>query len=312
MNAGLETLRSLPTMDLVFLIGVPLFWLLHLPVFLVRCAIWGVPKSERVSKMKSKVVPRVFAEYGYWMLSSQVKFFVRLGITADMMTALSLVTALGGGVFLAMGRFGLGGWLMFFSFFCDAYDGMVARHTNSSSDRGEFFDSVVDRYADTIIMLGFLCYYRNDPLPASLFALALIGSTVMGYAKAKGEAVGVDPSVGMMQRNERAAYLGVATVTSSVLTYFVEPGAAHPMHHLVLIVMVPIAFFTNLTAIWRTAYVMRRMPRTGSLIKAPVAAPAQVATKSNGDAAKDAQLRAAAAVAEVPFAKPDQSRMVRS
>src|SRR4051812_2947750 len=131
-----NVLRPVPLVDLFFLVGLPLYWVSLIPFFAIRCALWGMPHSERVDKLNSKVIPRFITEYGYWMLQTQVSLLLKLGITADMMTGLSLLTAAGGAVYLAMGRFGLGGSLMFCSFFCDAYDGIIARATHTSSDRG--------------------------------------------------------------------------------------------------------------------------------------------------------------------------------
>lgn len=257
--------------DLLVLGLVNAYWFLGLGFFLVRAAFKGMPRSPRFEKLsKSKVLPRFILEYGYWQLQAQARIFIVLGFSPDMVTMLSLLLAIGGAVLIGMGSFGLGGWLMFLSFFCDAFDGIVARQLGVSSNRGEFFDSVIDRYADTVTGLGFLYFYRNDPIGAPAAALMILGSTVMGYAKAKGEAMGVDPNVGIMQRHERGVYLGASTVLAPFVAWYVERGAVEPRYHLTLVALVLVAFFTNLTSIWRIAYVMRRMPRGVPQAAAPV------------------------------------------
>jgi CDP-diacylglycerol--glycerol-3-phosphate 3-phosphatidyltransferase len=258
---GIEALRAMPLLELIPIVGIPLYFLVVLlGTFTVRTLIWGMPITERI-KSGSKVLPRFLLEYGYWTIRVHVRLFIALRISANQITLLSLAFAVAGAVLIGMGRFSLGGWLMFFSFFCDAFDGIVARETGTSSNRGEFFDALVDRYSDIVICLGFLYYYRNDPIPALLVSLMMIGSSVMGYARAKGEAVGIDPNVGYMQRHERATYLGVLTVTAPIFAAFIEPHATHPMFHATLFAIALIAFFTNITAVWRALYVLARMPK---------------------------------------------------
>src|SRR4030095_1510619 len=145
---------------------------------------------------------------------------VRLGRTPNMITPLSLVFTVAAAALFGMGRFAEGGWALLFGFMCDAWDGIVARKTNRSSVAGEFFDATVDRYNDLFAFLGLMYYYRNDLVPLVLATAALIGSTLTSYTRAKGEACGVDPNVGWMQRHERGVYLGLATVTAPILAHF--------------------------------------------------------------------------------------------
>src|SRR5439155_12575424 len=136
------------------------------------------------------------------------------------------------------------------------WDGIIARETNVSSISGEFLDATVDRYNDIIGFLGIMFYYRNDPIPLALATASLIGSTLVSYTRAKGEAVGVDPNVGWMQRHERAVYLGVSAVFAPIFAAFIEGNVAHPRFHLVWLAMAIMAFTTNVTAVWRARFVL--------------------------------------------------------
>jgi phosphatidylglycerophosphate synthase len=150
-------------------------------------------------------------------------------------------------------------------------DGMVARLAGTSSDRGEYLDAFIDRYADFFCGLGFMWLYRSDPLPLALAAAGMIGSSVMGYARAKGEAVGIDPNVGFAHRHERGVILGLTTVMSPIFDAFVEPGVAHPRHYMVIVGLAIVALLTNVTAVWRAQFVLSRMSK-----KAPPAKPQAV------------------------------------
>jgi CDP-diacylglycerol--glycerol-3-phosphate 3-phosphatidyltransferase len=173
-----------------------------------------------------------------------------------MITTLSLVFTLAAAVLFGMGRMAEGGWALIFGFICDAWDGIVARKTNTSSMAGEFYDATVDRYNDLFAFLGLMYYYRNDPLPLSLATLAMIGSTLTSYTRAKGESVGVDPNVGWMQRHERGVYLGLATALAPVVAYFTERGSAHPHYFTVVAALALMAITANVTAIWRARFVL--------------------------------------------------------
>src|SRR5438132_11374784 len=176
LTPGLDVLGAMPLSELVPLVGIPIYFLSFFFFFCLRTLWKEVPRSARFDKLgRAKVIPRFVLEYGYWMLHSQVKLFIALRISANMVTALSLVLGCVGAVYIGMGRFGLGGWLMFYSFFCDGFDGIVARATGTASPRGEFFDSFIDRYADMVTGFGFLWYYRNDPVPAAIVAIGMAG-----------------------------------------------------------------------------------------------------------------------------------------
>ncbi len=147
----------------------------------------------------SPYLPRVVMEFGYWMFTLPIALLLRVGVTANMVTAASMVFTIIGAIFFGAGHVALGGGTLLLAFSCDAWDGIVARKRGTSSPAGEFLDATVDRYNDLIAFLGVMYYYRADPLPLAFAALAAVGSTVTSYARAKGESVGIDPNIGYMQ-----------------------------------------------------------------------------------------------------------------
>ncbi|HZS36255.1 MAG TPA: CDP-alcohol phosphatidyltransferase family protein [Polyangia bacterium] len=232
--------------------------LVLLTAFVVRIALAGMPRSERVARTtRSPYLPRPLMEFGYWIFGPPVKLCARLGVTPNMVTAASLFVTAGGAVAVGAGRFTLGGWLLLGGFALDAWDGILARSTGTASIRGEFLDATVDRYADLIAFCGLLYYYRDDALPLALAAAAMIGSSLVSYTRAKGEACGVDPDVGWMQRHERAVYMGACVCLSPLVARFLEPGVARPRHHLVIAMLALVAVTSNATAVWRARVVLR-------------------------------------------------------
>lgn len=253
-------LWSLPLTILVPLVGLPAFWIFSFLVYLVRCAIFGMDHTPRLDQLtRTPWLPRVVMEFGYWMFRIPVRLCIVLGISPNMITFMSFVLTVVTALLVGMGHFGMGGWALLFAFTLDSWDGLVARATNQCTPAGEFFDSTVDRYNDLITFMGFLYYYREQPLPLALTALGLIGSTVVSYARAKGDAVGVNANVGYMQRHERAVWLGGGTALAPIFAAYLEPGASRPVYHLVVLVMGLLAAMTNVTALWRIAVVMRAL-----------------------------------------------------
>lgn len=261
----LEQSLGLPPIDAAIILALPIFWVVAFAFFALRAAIVGAPRTERIGRLAvSPYLPRLVMEFGYWMFRLPIAVLLRLGVTADMVTAASTLFTVVAAFLFGSGRIALGGWMLLLAFSCDAWDGMIARARGTSSPSGEFLDATVDRYNDLIAFFGFMYYYRADPLPLAFAALAAMGSTVTSYARAKGESVGIDPNVGYMQRHERAVYLGGPAVFSPFVAAWLEPQATHPRHYLVIVALALLAVLTNLTAFLRTRFVLVRLRERAS------------------------------------------------
>ena len=102
----------------------------------------------------------------------------------------------------------------------DMLDGRLARLNNQANPFGALYDSVVDRYSELIMFFGF-CYYTvtQDYLLTSIFCfIAMIGSIMVSYTRARAEGLGVNASVGLMQRPERIILVSVASILTSVIS----------------------------------------------------------------------------------------------
>lgn len=266
-----QMLWSLPWAVKIPLLGLPTFWIVSFLVYLLRCAIFGMERTPRIDTVfKSPWLPRVVMEFGYWMFRIPVRLCIVLGITPNMITFGSLLLTVLGAVLVGIGQFALGGWTLLFAFTCDALDGIVARATNQTTASGEFFDSTIDRYNDLIAFLGYLYYYRDNLLAFVLCATALVGSTVVSYSRAKGDAVGINANVGYMQRHERGTYLGIATILAPILSAYIEPVNRQPSYPLVILILGVLAVMTHVTALMRISVVMKGLKARAA--KSPSAA----------------------------------------
>ncbi len=100
----------------------------------------------------------------------------------------------------------------------DIFDGRVARESGLQSKFGAFYDSVLDRISEVVIYIGLISLYNQYEMSLLnigmiyLIAMAMAGSLMISYTRAKAETLGLDCSVGLMQRAERVVLLGVGSL----------------------------------------------------------------------------------------------------
>lgn len=241
------------------LIFVLVLFLGALAVFAVQTARRGLVTSARAAQLGDSVVlSRFFVEYGLWMFRPAIRFLVRLGVHPDHVSWASLWLHVFAAIALAFGGFGVAGWVLLFGAICDSLDGGVARERGMSSDAGEVLDAVIDRWAEMIVFFGYAWYYRNDPFGFAMSVAACAGAVMVSYTRAKGETVNVDAKMGLMQRHERATYLIVSTIFSTLIEA-AWPSGDPPRHWLVLAALTAIAVLANVTGIVRTRYIREQL-----------------------------------------------------
>lgn len=124
-----------------------------------------------------------------------------IGITPNQMSLIAFMTAAAAAASTASGMLALGGALVQLSSILDGVDGELARARRMTSPRGAFLDTVLDRYADLIILAA-VAYaaYAGGTLGAGLvLALSLAavtGDLMVSYIHARGVMdLGVHPGL---------------------------------------------------------------------------------------------------------------------
>ncbi len=230
-----------------------------LAIFAMQTMQRGLVQTERAMQLGgSAVLGRFFVEYGLWMFRPAVRLAVRLRVHPDHISWASLWLHVIAAFALAFGGFGFAGWTLLFGAICDSLDGGVARARGLSSDAGEVLDAVIDRWAEMVVFFGYAWYYHNDPIGFGAAVAACAGAVMVSYTRAKGETVGVDAKMGLMQRHERATYLIVATIVSTIIERY-YPSGEPPRHYLVLAALVSIAIFANWTGIVRSRFIRQEL-----------------------------------------------------
>lgn len=152
-----------------------------------------------------------------------------------------------------------GATIIIFSLF-DMLDGQVARLGGMITTFGAMYDSVLDRYCE-LFTLGGITYYLMETgyeIGAIITFLALIGSIMVSYVRARAEGLDIECKIGFMQRPERVVITSVAALACGIYGANAVAPVFDPM--LILIVaMGIIAVFANLTAFARIMHCRKQL-----------------------------------------------------
>ena len=170
------------------------------------------------------------------------------GISPNALTAIGFLLTVVVAIVLATGNLLWGGLLLIFAALFDTLDGALARHAGKTSVFGAFFDSVMDRFSESVTLIALVYYYSSQPngqVPVLLLALSMMGSLMVSYTRARAEAVQIECKEGFFQRTERIVVLIFGLVTGWMLP-----------------VLWVLAIFPNFTAVQRIYDVYRKTQRS--------------------------------------------------
>ncbi|HQG13573.1 MAG TPA: CDP-alcohol phosphatidyltransferase family protein, partial [bacterium] len=246
-------------------------WITLGPLFVINAVlvssffmyhIWFSKKKKRefagAKNQGSSFLDSTTREWWFWTTDPIVRFLIKLRISPNMITIMGLFIAAISGLLFAIGSFGYAGWAMVFGASFDFFDGRVARITGKCTRSGAFFDSVTDRVGEAACFLG-IAYYFRDGWIMPIAIIAMIASTMVSYTRARGEALGIDCAVGVMQRPERIVYMGVAAIMQPVADVILEHWWHNPAPVLVIGSTIFIAAMTIWTSAYRTIFVMNAL-----------------------------------------------------
>ncbi|MFQ5842065.1 MAG: CDP-alcohol phosphatidyltransferase family protein [Thermodesulfobacteriota bacterium] len=143
-----------------------------------------------------------------------VKHLLGKRVNPNLLTFSGFILNAGAAFLLAMGYLKGGGFAILGAGLCDLMDGAMARNQGRATPFGAFFDSVMDRYSDLIVLLGILLFYtRRGPTSiVILTSVVLIGTALVPYVRARAEGVIGKCAVGLLERAERIVLLAVGSL----------------------------------------------------------------------------------------------------
>ncbi|HLX57930.1 MAG TPA: CDP-alcohol phosphatidyltransferase family protein [Ktedonobacteraceae bacterium] len=179
----------------------------------------------------------------------------QLGITPNTLTFVGLLLSMATAGVIAQGYLLVGGLLVLFAGIFDMFDGALARAQNAATTFGAFLDSTLDRYSESIILFGLLWYALQAPGKLheslwpfhneqswliSLIYIAVAGSLMVSYTKARAEGLGLECKTGLLVRPERVVILAIGLITGILIW-----------------AVLLLAIFSNVTAVERIVHIWR-------------------------------------------------------
>ena len=173
------------------------------------------------------------------VLDAIVRAFAAMGVNPNILTFIGFGINLLAAYLFAYGYFRWAGLTIILAGIFDMTDGRVARLEGRVTPFGGFYDSVMDRYSDLCLLVGLLIYYGriNQFLYVSLVAVAMIGSVMVSYTRARAENVIPSCKVGFLERPERVVLIIIGALFDRMAP-----------------VLWLIAVLSNVTVIHRIAY----------------------------------------------------------
>ncbi|HXJ96766.1 MAG TPA: CDP-alcohol phosphatidyltransferase family protein [Terriglobia bacterium] len=172
---------------------------------------------------------------GRYLWAKIVKFFAAAGINPNVLTAVGFGINVLAAYLFAYGYFRWAGAVVVLAAIFDLTDGPVARVTERVTPFGGFFDSVIDRYSDLLLLVGLIVYYGRIARfwYVTLVAVAMIGAVMTSYTRARAENLIPKCKVGFLERPERIVLIIIGAFTDRmapvlwVITVFSQLTVIH-------------------------------------------------------------------------------------
>ena len=191
----------------------------------------------------------------YVIITPVIKGMIRIGFTPNLVTTIGFVLNIAATIMLLYaagemtGSTSIVGWsgaVILFAGLFDMMDGRLARIGNMSSMFGALWDSTLDRYSELFTLFGIAMYLiLNSWVTGGVLTfLAMVGSVMVSYVRARAEGLGIECKVRLMQRPERVVLTSLGAILCGIfdnLWFLVVP-------------IVIIAILANITAFWRICH----------------------------------------------------------
>lgn len=196
----------------------------------------------------------------------------RLGLTPNALTILGFLGTCAAAVAAATQQWVLAGVLVLAFGIFDLFDGALARATGRASKFGAFLDSTLDRTGENLVLAGVAigCAIAGFYVGVGLAALAMAFASVVTYARAKAEVVGLHGEVGVAPRSERIAVLATGLILTGLfggIKLIYDSGFRPPMSmwgeddasRVLALTLGLIALLSAITVIQRILHVKRQL-----------------------------------------------------
>lgn len=203
-------------------------------------AAFGIAAAEGKPGVLSAKIDKRFDN----VLAAVARFILRRRVHPNVLTFIGLFINVLAAVAFAYGRWRTAAVLMLCAGSFDMFDGAVARKFGLASEFGAFLDSVVDRCSDILLLTSIAIFYARQAAVGHLVlvGLALLGTVLVPYVRAKAETAIPVCNVGLMERAERILVL-----------------AAGAFFDLMTWALIVLAVLTHVTVLQRVHFTWRQL-----------------------------------------------------
>jgi len=167
--------------------------------------------------------------------------FIQLNVQPNIITIVSLFWAIIAFFCYRAGIFWAGAIFLLLCGFFDTLDGEIARRIGKTTKFGGFLDSTIDRANEFLIFFGLFCfYYHKANYVLYWITIAIFGSMMVSYTRARGEGLGISAKIGLFERFTRILLLLVGSFLGTEIMVYI---------------IVVLAIGTILTTVHRIIYI---------------------------------------------------------
>ena len=206
---------------------------------------------DRVASEKQRSMtksPGIRSVLAYHITRPVAQLLARTSISPTAVTCFGFLVAMGAAALIITGHLFVAGLLVVIAGFFDILDGALARYTERATRFGAILDSVLDRFSEALLLLCILILYSGEQFVPGIIitSVALIGSFLVSYIRARAEAVGLECEVGLFTRAERVVVLVLGLLLSQI-------------DYALVIALAVIAVFSFVTVVQRLVHVWQQV-----------------------------------------------------
>jgi CDP-diacylglycerol--glycerol-3-phosphate 3-phosphatidyltransferase len=143
-------------------------------------------------------------------------------LTPNAISMTGLVLCVVAAVLVAERYFFLAGLAFVVGSVCDTLDGRYSRMSGKGTPFGAFLDSTLDRIEEGVVLTTVAAYFSSRGMDFAVAAtvLAVLGSLMVSYTRARAEALGVENKGGLATRAVRVVILSIGLVFAKGASIF--------------------------------------------------------------------------------------------
>jgi CDP-diacylglycerol--glycerol-3-phosphate 3-phosphatidyltransferase len=181
-------------------------------------------------------------------------------LTPNAISITGLVGNLIAAVLILEEHFVLAGVAFILGSLCDMFDGRYSRMSGKGTPFGAFLDSTLDRVEEGVVLAAVAAWFakNSNEVAVAGTVIAVVGSYMVSYTRARAEALGVECKVGIASRAVRVVILSVGLVFAA--------GELIPDVDLLEAAIYVMAALTVFTALQRVLHVRRQLARAAGTV----------------------------------------------